>query len=350
MKNIDEILKKTMFYSGTGNPQLYAKVMRALSEYTGRTIPFQHISYGIHSDQESNDKFPNYPLIEGKDIIYCQCMETLDLLLESIGHIWALKKQYLANSVKGVFTIVKYRRADGKRPDEVNRLEMVIDLLTHCGLDELMVVTPHSEKMAEYCHKYGAKFREIDPSPLFRDFVKVYVPQEKSHLIRIYSPDAGSVPRAIKLAKLLGCPVLFNLKNRGPNHSVTMVAAEEAEIKAKTKEFQEKYNFSDISYAYADSIKGMIIFIVEDEVSTGETANTAGQLIRKCEPLYLSILFSHGVLTPGWREKLFYKEPFDKVGMTDSIFRDNKKRTGGKIHDVFIDSVIAETIYHSLIS
>lgn len=116
------------------------------------------------------------------------------------------------------------------KPDEIQRLRKTIDFLRCAGVDEMIVATPHSIEMIKACDDYKVKFHEINPSPLFANAIQTFIQPEEKNLIRIYSPDEGSLTRAIDLARILDCPVLFNLKNRTINNITSIVETEKSEI------------------------------------------------------------------------------------------------------------------------
>jgi len=51
--------------------------------------------------------------------------------------------------------------------------------------------------MAKFAAEFGLKMREVDPSPLLASTIQPILPDNPI----IYSPDKGSIPRAIELAE-----------------------------------------------------------------------------------------------------------------------------------------------------
>jgi phosphoribosylpyrophosphate synthetase len=225
---------------------------------------------------------------------------------------------------------------------------MIIDRLAHAGADEMIVATPHSEQMAENCDQYGIKFHHVDPSGFFAETIKTYLPTKTDGLTHVYAPDLGSVPRAVTLAKLLNGSVLYSVKKRDLNDETDIISLTTEKTKEISDKLQTNYNFPQINYAHPESIKGKIIIMVEDEVSTGDTANRTGRHLKKCGAASIFFLATHAVLTPGWRNKLFHENPFEKIIMTNSITRDYEKRTGGFIHDISLSLPLATTIYQAV--
>lgn len=81
------------------------------------------------------------------------------------------------------------------------------------------------------------------------------------------------MPRAINLAKLLNCKVIFSIKERGLNNEISFVQADFEEISLLQENLAKKYEFSidNLEYAFKENIDNKIIAMVEDEVSSGSS-------------------------------------------------------------------------------
>ena len=337
--------KKTIFYSGNGNHALSTKVLRHLNEYRGEKNVHSHTNFSEHVDGELNTKYPTFSEIKGQNVVLQQTITDRELLEESFEMGWAIKRQYEADHLIMVIPFSLYRRQEHEENlNEVCRLKMIIDRFKHVGVDEIITVSPHSPSMEKFCNQFGIKFWEVDPSPLYASTINTYLPETPS----IYAPDKGSIIRAIKLAKLIGARVIFNLKVRGTNTEANIKVAEEHEIKEVIAYFKEKYNFSELYYVNADLIKGENIVIIEDEISTGETANKTGKWLKRLEANELLFLAMHPVCARSWREKFFDGLPYTKVMMGNTIAREYKKQTGGLVHDIDVSELIAQTLYKCL--
>lgn len=338
-------MEKVLYYSGRGNHHLAAATLNHLGEYHGKELAFSHVDIAEYTDEECDDKFPHCEEIENKTVVYFQSIYNRELLEEALEAIWALKKQYKAKYLIAVIAFLIFRRQDHEEKlDEVCRLRMVIDRLKHAGVDEIITVSPHSPKMKQFCDEYGIVMRELDPSPLFSSAIKTYLDE----IPEIYAPDRGSIVRAIGLAKLTGSRVIFSLKERGLNNAITIKAEDESEISELIKYYQTNFNYPDIAYADIEHIKDQAIVVTEDEVCTGETANSTGHRLKELGARLIIFLAMHPVLVRSWRRKLFDNNPFDKILMGNTIPRDYSKRTGGKIHDIFVEESLAQILYKSL--
>ncbi len=334
--------KKIVYYCGRGNHRLGAKILKIYSEYLGKECNFSHIDFEEFPDEEPDVKLPKWSEIKGSTVVFFQSIYKKEYLEELMELIWAMKKQYGAKHVIAVIPFMRFRRQDHEeKMEEICRLKMAIDRLKHDGVDEIITVSPHSSKMQQFCDEIGIKMYEIDPSPLFASTVKTYLPDKPT----IYAPDAGSVSRAVKLAKLLDCQVVMSLKERGLNNEAMIKEEDKDEIQKILREFRSKFDYRDIYYADADHVRGQAIVMTEDEVTTGSTANKTGQRIGKIGAKNLILLAMHAVLVRSWRRKLFDKKPFDKIIMGDTIPRDYEKMTGGLIHDISVAELMAQALY-----
>lgn len=361
LKKMNNVKEEVIFLSGQGNHQLGAKILSELSELFGQRCLFNHINFNKHSEGEFDNRIVNFEKINGKIVVLYQSMYELELLYEAMEFIRACKNQYGAKYVIGVFPFLWNRRQDSvmeetekerwlrkvAKPDEIQRLNQTVYFLKCAGLDEMIVATPHSSAMKKACIEYGIKFYEIDPSPIFANKAQTFYPEEQDS-IYTYAPDAGSIPRAINLARILNRPVLFNLKNRAINSITSILNETKEEMEKLTKEFREYYKYKLIHYITPENVMDKIIIMVEDEVASGGTSNNTGQLLKKLGAKSVLLFATHPVLTWGWRNKLFINNPFTKIIMTDTIPRGYEKRTGGKVTDISLDSLFASSLFKVL--
>lgn len=344
-----EIIKNNvLFFSGNGNHVLGKKILYDLSEYAGVDLSFNHINFSKFSDVEPDNKVPQYEMIAKKTVVLYQSMADSRLMEEFLELAWAMKHQYRAKEIIAVIPFLRFRRQDhSEKAEEIDRLKMIIDRLKHAGVDQLIVATPHSEKMAENCRVYGIKFHPADMSEIFAQAIRTLLNGDEKNTL-IYAPDEGSISRAVGLAQILGFKVIFTLKKRGLNNAAEIAGPDQQEIDELIARAQQELDFPQISYATADQIKGAIILMVEDEIASGETANKTGRRLKSLGADTLIFSATHAVCTAGWQRKLFYQNPFDKIFIADSIPRDYENRTGGKMHDLSVSSVMAAGLYKVL--
>ncbi len=355
------IKEEVFFLCGRGNYPLGKEILEKLTELLGQLCDFYHTNFNKFPEGELDNRIPEFAKILGKIVVYFQSITSAELAAETIDTCWACKHQYGASKIIAVISFMYNRRQDPKmeigpedepgkkaKPDEIQRLRMYISKLAWSGVTDLIVVTPHSGAMAEYAKEFGINFYEIDPSSLFVEKIYTFVPEEEIDLVTVYSPDLGSIKRAVKLAKILNCPIIFNIKNRLIYNETSIATIEEEELKKLTNELRQKYNFPEIHYVTSERVEGKIVVMIEDEVASGGTANSTAQLIRKNKAKNILFFATHAVFTWGWRNKLFQDNPFSKIIITNSIHRDYEKKTGGGIVDVSIASPIASTLFKLL--
>jgi phosphoribosylpyrophosphate synthetase len=336
-----------LIYCGSGNTILSDRMMKKLGENMGFSIPVEHINFGSFADGELNNKLPNYEKIKGKTIFFFQSIHTLELMEEFFELSWAMKHQYGASQIIAVVPFLRYRRQDRgqEKPHEINRLKMIIQRMSQNGIEQLITITPHSDQMRECCQDFGIEFQGLNVTSELTRAISAFLPiSERNARVKVYAPDAGSIPRAIAVARRLEVGVLFDIKQRKDNNRIQIIDAEQEQIKSVIESYPEL----DIQYASEEYIQGSIIIMVEDEMASGETANTTGQRIKNSGARELFFIFTHPVCNDGWKDKLLHNNPFTKIFSFDTIPRGFKNRTGGKIRDVSAGDLLAATLYRSI--
>ena len=360
MKNIRE---NVMFLSGQGNPQLAIEILKELTELSGQPCELDHININTYPDSEKDDRIVKYAYINGKIVIYFQSLTDQDKWVETEDITFAVKHQYGAQHLISVNPFFWNRRQDPMmneserdelslkkplKPDEIQRLRKSIFLLKQCGVDEMLTATPHSNATARYCDMYGIKYHEIDVSALFTSKILTFVPAQHRDNIYVYSPDIGSVKRALGVARMLKCPVLFNEKNRPLYNTITLVETNKGERETVENQLRGYYKYNDLHYATQELVNGKVIVMIEDEIASGATANKTAINLKEYNPLMILFFGSHAVLTPGWRNLLLQNDPFTKIIMTNTIHRGYNKRTGGKITDISVAPLFASNLFQIL--
>lgn len=341
-------INNTIYFSGNGNHSLGKKIIGNLNEISGCHVDFSHIMYGKFSDGEPDDKFSNYEDITGKNIVLYQSMSTERMMVEFVELCWALKHQYDAKNIIGVVPFLRYRRQDHpENKKEINRLRMLLELMKYSGLTHLIVGTPHSGQMAKNCQELGIKFQAAEFTKVLAQTIETFIIGNNGKIF-VYAPDKGSVHRAVALARQLELPVRFSLKERGFDNVAKIVEANEKIIQEATKNFRQKYNFNNLEYAKAEDIFDSTILMVEDEISSCNTAKKTGVLLKSLGAKKIILAATHAVCVPGWQRTLLSDNPFFKIIIGDSIYRDYENRTGGQMYDVSIAGTMAAILYGML--
>lgn len=343
-------LENYLFYYGRTNKELGHRVLKQLSELLGQSIKFNLIDFGTWRDGCPNDKIVNFEEVKGKNIIFFDSLTSKTAMFDYLSLAYTFKHQYKAASVIAVNPFILVRRCDHEeKTEEIQYLRQYLHFLSVAGVNELIAVTPHSDYMGKTAREYGIKF-----TPVYTDFsrtLKTIVP--KNEPIIIYSPDAGSIPRAIAHAKKISAStVVFDLKLRKSNNKTEIIQAEQDvvdEIKVKNN-IEFDFDFEKIKYISEIDVKDVNVIMIDDELSSGNTAvNTAKKLLRKgAKAIYFA--FTHPVCVNGWKPTLFSEKIFTKVLAQNTIIRDEENRTGGKIIDCFTSEVVAAALYEIITS
>lgn len=341
-----------LFFRGRNNKELGQKVLETLNELLGKpagnSFDFEHIDFGNWRDGCPNDKIIDYQKIKEKNIIFFDSIISKTAMLDFINLTYAMKHQYGAARIIAVNPFILVRRNDHEEKiEELQYLKQYLHFLSTAGCDELIACTPHSDYMGMTAENFGMKFR-----PVYMDFsrtLKTLVP--KNEQIFLYSPDKGSIPRAIAHAnKIQGSIVIFDLKIRKNNNQTEIFDAAENEIEIIKQEYASKFNFdiNRIKHISEVIIKGANVIMIDDELASGGTANSTAKKLKELGAKAIYFAFTHPVCVNGWKLTTFFQNPFEKVLAGDTIIRDDTNRTGGKIIDCSTSDVIAAAIYERI--
>lgn len=340
-------MENYLFYCGRDNGNLSRELLSKLGEYLGEILKYEFIDFGTWRDGCPNDRIVNHERIKGKNIVFFDSPLNKMGLYDNISLCWAFKRQYQAKNLIVVMPFNLLRRCDhDEKPWEIQYLRQHIQFLALAGVDHLIAGTPHSESMGAYCQEYGISFH-----PAFMDFtphLKTILPKEGSPIV-FYSPDEGSIARAIAHAsKMRGSIVLFDLKNRKKNNQTEIVEAEQGLIDEIINKYKAKFEFKELYYIKTELLQGANVVMIDDEMSSGGTANSTAHKLRDLGASNIYFAFTHPVCVNGWKYTLFEKKkerPFNKVIATNTIPRNEANRTGGKIIDVSADQILASNLY-----
>lgn len=341
-------LEKMLFFKGLGNSPLALEILDELKEYLGHRPKVGHVNYSRWADGEVEDRFSQFADLEGKTLVFFECLKDESIMLRFLQLCWAAKHQYAAERIIAVLSFMHYRRQDREEYiHEIRRNRWLAQQMRISGVDHVILATPHSEQTASNFQQEGINFRSVDPSELFASRLSPLLPdRSKGKKIFVYAPDEGSVSRAINLARRLGVGVLFSLKSRGFDNETKIVEADQERIEALKKAHAD---FPALEYARPELINGAIVIMAEDEIDTGGTAHKQAVQLKRSGVEKIYMVFTHAVCTDPWQRKLFGTEnPFSQVIVCNTIPRGEEKRTGGKIHDVSIANLMAAELLRVL--
>lgn len=326
---------------GTGNHDLDSHILKWINETINRDFEFTHIDFDEFSDKEPDFRIPDYKKFRDKIVIIFQSVYSNELEKELLDIVWAAKYQYGAKAVIVVITFFRYRRQDHpEKEHEINRNLEFVQELKHKGVDKLIVCDIHSQTTLDNCRQEGIAAYNVSGAQVFADrIMPIKALLERSiKKIFVYSPDGGSIGRAVSLAKILDIPVLVDFKERDFSGKVRNI-----EQPARLKAEKEKYQW-EIELATAELINGAFVCTHEDELANGSTAKLAGDKLRDWGARYTVFGATHPVCNPGWKRTFIQDSPYDMIMLGNTIPRPYKKETGGRVITVMMSRPIAQQL------
>lgn len=333
-------------YGGTGNHGFDASVLRLVNSVTNLGLEFSHCWHSTWPDGEPGFRIENPRMIRGRHALIFGCPVNCKLVSELKDLITACKHQYGAASAIVVLSFMCYRRQDHEEFEhEITRLRWFIRDLKNWGADELVVCEPHSEERTKnYCSEFDVLLHGCDPTRVFADAIKgvIQTVGGPPHA-RVYSPDFGSVERALGLAKLLDLAVLATPKRR-TNTRVELVETD-AFLDAVRKRFGAD---APVSCAIRD-LAGLHLFMREDEVDSGSTAVTTARMLRSAGAESVNLIATHPVCSRGWKIRFFpvgEEQPFRNIWLGNTRPRGDGETayegsTGGRVEEVDVSPCVA---------
>lgn len=320
--------------SGNGNYELAEKTIKYINNSTGKNFTFSHIDFDNYPDKEPDFKIPNPERIENKVVILFQSMIDLEKQEEFLTLAFACKKQYKAKYLIAVLPFFRYRRQERKEKVlEINRNLMLVNFMKAAGVDEVIFCDIHSETTLNNCHEIGIIAHNVSIAKIVAELLEPIIEDKKN--IKIYSPDEGSIKRAIFLNKYIKAPIMYTLKNRDFTGQVTQINDKE-----KIAELNNKYDI-EICLANEETVKNQTVIMLEDEIATGSTAKITGKKLKKLGAKELIFCATHPVCTDGWKRVFIYDTPFDYIILGNTLPRGYEKSSGGKIINASVHPVLA---------
>ncbi len=209
---------------------------------------------------------------------------------ESLFDLLALHRLLTENGAAEISLIAPYLGyARQDRPDKTGAAGigvMVADLLRQTGVSRLVVCDVHSERIRL---ALGPSLLEWSALPLFAAALAKRPPGV------VVSPDAGSIPRAQRLAELLE-----------PHPEVAMI-----------DKFRPRPNVA-IARRLQGDVRGKKVLIIDDMIDTGGTLVEAVKLISENGAAGISIATTHGIFSGGARERLSHL-PVSEILVTNTL-------------------------------
>lgn len=228
----------------------------------------------------------------GQDIYLVKSIESpVDSQVLQLSFIVDAANRAGANKVVGVIPYIPYMRADHVfRTGEAVPLELVIKMIEDAGLNEIIIVDPHSIKIPEM---FKIDVKDLTALGLFVEKIREIESDTKK--ITIVSPDMGGLRRLDLVDDLLGGGVnrVSVNKDRDYESGKVSVAEHNGEIRGKC-------------------------FIVDDIISTGKTIVQAVNTLLDGGAEDVYVFATHPVFSED-ASKLLSESRAKKIYVSDSI-------------------------------
>lgn len=294
-------------FSGNAHPQFAQKVVSHLH------IPLGAASVRHFSDGEISVEITEN--VRGKDVFIVQptCAPTNDNLMEILVMADALRRAS-AGRITAVIPYFGYARQD-RRPRSARvpiTAKVVADMLTTVGIDRVVMIDLHADQIQGF---FDIPVDNIYGTPALLADLR----QQQHDNLMVVSPDVGGVVRARAVAKQMGDIDLAIIDKR-----------------------RQKANESQVMHLIGD-VKDRDCVIVDDMVDTAGTLCKAADALKQFGARRVVAYATHPVLSGKAIENL-RNSVIDELVVTDTIPLSEEALTLGKIRQVSVASMVAETI------
>ncbi|MGD8526902.1 MAG: ribose-phosphate diphosphokinase, partial [Thioalkalispiraceae bacterium] len=253
--------------------------------------------------------------VRGKDIFIVQptCAPTNDNLMELIVMIDALRRSSAAR-ITAVVPYFGYARQD-RRPRSARvpiTAKVVADMIGNAGADRVLTVDLHADQIQGF---FDIPVDNVYASPILLGDVW----REKYPDLMVVSPDVGGVVRARALAKRLDDADLAIIDKRRPR-------ANEAKV-----------------MNIIGDVTDRCCVLIDDLVDTAGTLCKAADALKEHGARKVVAYCTHPVLSGPAVENIM-GSMLDELVVTDTIPLTSKANDCGKIRQLSIASMLAETM------
>ena len=296
-----------MLFSGGSNEALAQRVAQQLHLSLG------NIDVGRFSDGEVTVEV--HENVRGKDVFLMQstCAPTNDNIMELLIMADAMHRAS-AQRVTAVVPYYGYARQD-RRPRSARvaiSAKVVADMISTVGIDRILTVDLHADQIQGF---FNIPVDNIYGSPVLVDHI---LAQRYENPI-VVSPDVGGVVRARAIAKQIDDLDLAIIDKRRPQANVTKVMNVIGDVTGKT------------------------CIMVDDIVDTAGTLCTAAEALKEEGAAAVVCYITHAVFSGPAIERIANSE-IDRMVVTDTIPLSEAANACGKIHQLSLDRLLAESI------
>jgi len=300
-------MPRMMVFTGNANRELAEQVVENLG------LPLGKAKVGKFSDGEVTVEINEN--VRGKDVFILQptCAPTNDNLMELIVMTDALRRAS-ASRITAVVPYFGYARQDRRvRSTRVAiTAKVVADMITGAGVDRVLTVDLHADQIQGF---FDIPVDNIYGTPILVDDIQRKIADD----FIVVSPDVGGVVRARAMAKRLGDVDLAIIDKRRP-----------------------QANVSQVMHIIGD-VEGKTCLLIDDMVDTAGTLCKAADALKEhgAEKVYAYI--THPVLSGPAIENIA-SSTLDELIVTDTIPLSDKAKNCGKIRQLTISGLLAESI------
>jgi ribose-phosphate pyrophosphokinase len=299
--------KSITLLTGNANPTLAHDIARHLMVPVGRS------SVGRFSDGEVNVEILEN--VRGRDVFLVQstCPPVNENLMELLVMADACRRASAA-SITAVIPYFGYARQD-RRPRATRTAitaKLVADMIAGAGIERVLTLDLHAEQIQGF---FAIPVDNVFGSPvLLGDVWRRAYPN-----VIVVSPDVGGVVRARAFAKRLDDADLAIIDKRRP-----------------------RPNESKVMNIIGD-VKGRSCVLIDDMVDTAGTLCIAAQALKDEGAAKVVAYITHAVLSGAAAERIG-NSLLDELVVTDTIPLSEAARACGRIRQLSVASLLAETI------
>src|SRR6195952_1554771 len=296
-----------MVFTGNANPGLAAEI----SQHLGTSLGAARV--GRFSDGEVTVEINQNVRARDVFVVQSTCAPTNENLMELLIMVDALKRAS-AERITAVIPYFGYARQD-RRPRSTRvpiSAKVVANLLETVGVQRVLTMDLHADQIQGF---FDIPVDNIYASPVLLGDLR----QKNYKDLIVVSPDVGGVVRARALAKQLGCDMAIIDKRR------------------------PKATGSEAMHGIGE-IDGRNCVIMDDMIDTAGTLVKAAHVLKERGAKKVYAYCTHPIFSGPAIERITQGNALDEVVVTNTIPLSDGALTSGKIRQLSVAPLIAETI------
>jgi ribose-phosphate pyrophosphokinase len=296
-----------MVFTGNANPVMAQEIAAHLNIQLGAA------TVGRFSDGEVTVEINQNVRARDVFVVQSTCAPTNDNLMELLVMVDALKRASVER-ISAVIPYFGYARQD-RRPRSSRvpiTAKVVANLLQTVGVSHVLTMDLHADQIQGF---FDIPVDNIYASPVLLNDLR----KQKYEDLIVVSPDVGGVVRARALAKQLGCDLAIIDKRR------------------------PKANVSEVMHVIGE-IEGRNCVIMDDMIDTAGTLVKAAEVLKERGAKKVYAYCTHAVFSGPAIERIAKGTALDEVVITNTIPLSEAAKACGKIRQLSVAPLIAETI------